>query len=171
MPPKVGKPLSAGPRKASMPRVIASLPAHHGRGTTVDSITLAHDERRLRRKLLRLASGLEVSVDFAQTTTLDHHGALELDDGQLVEVIAADELLYEIRGRDTAHLVRLAWHIGNRHTSAQLEESRILIKRDHVLKAMLEGLGAAVSNVTEPFFAEHGAYHSHGDAGHALLAR
>lgn len=154
-----------------MPRVVASLPAHHGQGTHVDSITLAHDERRLRRKMLRLKSGLEVTLDFPQTITLDHHGALELEDGRLVEVIAADELLYEIRGRDTAHLVRLAWHIGNRHTSAQLEEHRILIKRDHVLKTMLEGLGAAIAPVTEPFFAEHGAYHSHGDHGHALMAR
>lgn len=156
-----------------MPRVIASLPADHGRGTPVDSITLAHDERRIRRKLLRLKSGAEVTVDFPQTTTLDHHGALELDDGRLVEVIAAEELLYEIRARDTAHLVRLAWHIGNRHTSAQLEDDRILIKRDHVLKTMLEGLGATIANVSEPFFAEHGAYHSHGDAthSHALLAR
>jgi urease accessory protein len=81
--------------------------------------------------------------------------------------------LYEIRARDTAHLIRLAWHIGNRHTPAQLDEHRILIKRDHVLKTMLEGLGANVTNVTEPFFAEHGAYHSHNhaDGGHALLAR
>ena len=67
--------------------------------------------------------------------------------------------------------MRLAWHIGNRHTAAQLERTRILIKRDHVLKTMLEGLGATVGNVTEPFFAEHGAYHSHGDHSHALLAR
>jgi len=157
--------------EASMPRVIASLPANHGRGTPVDSITLAHDERRLRRKLLRLASGAEITVDFPQTITLDHHGALELDDGTLVEVIAAEELLYDVRGRDTPHLVRLAWHIGNRHTSAQLEETRILIKRDHVLRTMLEGLGATVTAVAEPFFAEHGAYHSHAEPGHALLAR
>ena len=97
--------------------------------------------------------------------------AIQLDDGRLVEVIAAPELLYEIRARDTDHLVRLAWHIGNRHTSAQLEASRILIKRDHVLKTMLEGLGAIVTNVSEPFFAEHGAYHSHAESSHALLAR
>lgn len=154
-----------------MPRVITSLPARHGRGTPIDLIILAHDERRLRRKLLRLTSGMEVTVDFPQTITLDHHGALELEDGSLVEVLAAEELLYEIRGNDTAHLVRLAWHIGNRHTSAQLEGDRILIKRDHVLKAMLEGLGATIANVAEPFFAEHGAYHSHGDTGHSLLAR
>ena len=156
-----------------MLRVVSLLPPDHEQGTPFDLVTLEHDERRLRRKLLRLVHGDEVLVDFPQTITLEHGSALQLEDGRLVEVIAAEELLYEVRGRDTAHLVRLAWHIGNRHTSAQLEEGRILIKRDHVLKTMLEGLGASIINVTEPFFAEHGAYHSHGDAGHshALLAR
>ena len=154
-----------------MLRVVSLLPPDHGQGIPFDLVTLEHDERRLRRKLIRLVHGDEVLVDFPQTVTLEHGSALQLEDGRLVEVIAAEELLYEIRGRDTAHLVRLAWHIGNRHTSAQLEESRILIKRDHVLKTMLEGLGASVANVTEPFFAEHGAYHSHADHSHAPLAR
>ena len=154
-----------------MLRAVSSLPANHGRGAPIDTITLAHDERRLRRKLLTCAGGTEVVVDFPATVTLEHNGALELDDGRVVAVIAAPELLYEIRAISTAHLVRLAWHIGNRHTSAQLEQDRILIKRDHVLKIMLEGLGAVMTDVTEPFFAEHGAYHSHGDSGHALLAR
>lgn len=154
-----------------MLRAVSHLPANHGRGAPIDTITLAHDERRLRRKLLTCAGGTEVMVDFASTVTLDHDGALELDNGQIIAVAAAPELLYAVRAASTAHLVRLAWHIGNRHTSAQLEQDRILIKRDHVLKTMLEGLGADIADVTEPFFAEHGAYHSHGDAGHALLAR
>ncbi|SEQ03950.1 urease accessory protein [Devosia sp. YR412] len=154
-----------------MLRAVSILPPDHGRGLPYDSVTLEHTERRLRRKLLRLKGGDEVMVDFPQTLTLEHGSALELEDGRLVGIIAAEELLYEIRARDTAHLVRLAWHIGNRHTSAQLEEARILIKRDHVLKTMLEGLGATISNVSEPFYAEHGAYHSHADSGHALLAR
>lgn len=154
-----------------MLRAVSILPPDHGRGLPYDSITLEHTERRLRRKLLRLAGGDEVMVDFPQTLTLEHGSALELEDGRLVGIIAAEELLYDVRGRDTAHLVRLAWHIGNRHTSAQLDEDRILIKRDHVLKTMLEGLGATINNVSEPFYAEHGAYHSHADSGHALLAR
>lgn len=156
-----------------MLRAVSVLPSASARGTPFDRVVLEHDERRLRRKLLRLAHGDEVMVDFPQTLTLEHGSFLELDDGRLVEVIAAEELLYEVCGRDTAHLVRLAWHIGNRHTSAQLEQGRILIKRDHVLKTMLEGLGATVASVTEPFFAEHGAYHSHAhaDQGHALLSR
>ena len=153
-----------------MLRAVAVLPPDHGQGIPFDLIVLAHDERRLRRKLLVLQHGDEVMVDFPQTVTLTDRSVLQLDDGRLVEIIAADELLYEVRASSAAHLVRLAWHIGNRHTSAQLEDNRILIKRDHVLKTMLEGLGATVTNVTEPFFAEHGAYHSHGE-GHALLAR
>ncbi|MBB4051677.1 urease accessory protein [Devosia subaequoris] len=156
-----------------MLRATAHLPADHGKSPIIDTITLAHDERRLRRKLLTGAKGTEVMVDFPSTVTLDHNGALELESGELVCVLAAQEPLYEIRARDAGHLLRLAWHIGNRHTPAQLEPDRILIKRDHVLKTMLEGLGASVTNITEPFFAEHGAYHSHahGDGGHALLNR
>ncbi len=156
-----------------MLRAVAHLPAHHGRGPAMDSLVLAHDERRLRRKLLTGRNGTEILVDFPNTITLDHEGALELEDGRLVEIRAASEILYAVTARDAAHLLRLAWHIGNRHTPAQLDAGRILIKRDHVLKTMLEGLGATVTDVTEPFFAENGAYHSHSHAepGHALLAR
>ena len=153
------KPVTAIHAPSDVPRLI------------VDQLSLSHDERRVRRKALRGVNGTDLLLDLPQTTTLEPGYLLEVAPGAFVEVLAANELLYEIHGRDTAHLVRLAWHIGNRHTSAQLEQHRILIKRDHVLKTMLEGLGASISNVSEPFFAEHGAYHSHGDQGHALLAR
>lgn len=156
-----------------MLNVIAVLSPAEVSGEPFDEIWLEHDERRVRRKLLRLAGGHEVLLDLPQTTTLEHDGGLKLEDGRFVVVKAAKELLYEVRATDRRHLVRLAWHIGNRHTPAQLDNDRILIKRDHVLKTMLEGLGASVGNVTEPFFAEHGAYHahSHGDGGHALLVK
>lgn len=156
-----------------MRRVTDIIPSDPSATPPYDSIKLEHAERRLRRKVLRLSGGDEVLIDLPQTTTLDHTNLLLLDDGRTVSIIPAEELLYEIRAKDPAHLIRLGWHIGNRHTPAQLEETRILIQRDHVLKTMLEGLGATVTNVSEPFFAEHGAYHSHAhaDAGHALLAK
>jgi urease accessory protein len=156
-----------------MLRVETILEAGEVASGTGDRVVLEHDQRRVRRKLLRLESGDEALIDLPQTTTLEHHQRLRLTDGREVLVVAASELLYEIRARDAGHLLRLAWHIGNRHTPAQLDPDRILIKRDHVLQTMLEGLGAIVSNVSEPFFAEHGAYHSHGhaDGNHALLAR
>ena len=65
------------------------------------------------------------------------------------------------RARDPQHLVELAWHIGNRHLPAQICEARILLRRDRIIRAMLEQLGAAVGDVTEPFTPAHGAYHAH----------
>ena len=132
-------------------RAVAYVPP--GTAAGFDHVVLRHDERRVRRRLIPLSQGDEVLVDFPQPVTLDHHGLLKLEDGRHVEIIAADEDLYEIRGRDAAHLMQLAWHIGNRHTKAQIvagepaAAGRILILRDHVLRDMLRGLGARVTDI------------------------
>ena len=139
-------------------------------GTPFDVVVLAHDERHLRRKLLRLEHEDEVLADFPKPVALEHGDALVLDDGRMVEVIAAEEDLLEIWPQNALHLSELCWHIGNRHLAAQIEEKRILVLNDHVIKAMLEGLGAHVHIVSEPFHPARGAYaahgHGHGD-GHA----
>ena len=80
------------------------------------------------------------------------------------ELVPAAEPLTEIRAADTAALVRLAWHLGNRHLPTQLDGDRLLIRRDHVIEAMLVGLGAAVAHVDAPFDPEGGAY-GHGEEG------
>jgi urease accessory protein len=84
-----------------------------------------------------------------------------LEDGRLIEIVAAPEPLFEITGRGGEHLSQLAWHIGNRHMSAQIEKKRILVPRDHVAKTMLLGLGAELREVLETFSPERGAYHEH----------
>ena len=131
-------------------------------GTPFDIIVLDAEERHVRRKLLTLQHGDEVLVDFEAAVTLVHGDRLVLEDGREAEVIAAEEDLMEVRTRDRHHLLKLAWHIGNRHLPAQIEDTRILLRRDAVIRRMLEGLGATVADVTEPFHPEHGAYHSHG---------
>ena len=94
---------------------------------------------------------------------------LQLDDGRLIAIAAANEALASITCAAPGGLVRIAWHIGNRHLPAQIERDRILIGRDHVIKDMLTGLGASVADVTEPFHPEPGAYHSH-TSGHSHQA-
>lgn len=141
-----------------------------------DLVVLAHDERRIRRRSITLQHGDIVLVDFPEPVTLGDRDLLKLGDGRLVEIIAADEPLHEVRGRDTAHLLQLAWHIGNRHTKAEMVtdtdgSQSIRLLRDHVLRTMLIGLGATVTEVTAPFSPMDGAYaHSH-DTPHALLNR
>ncbi len=128
-----------------------------------DSVALDYDARFLRRKRLTTALGQPILVDLEKTTSLDHGDALILEDGRLIEVIAADEALYEVTGPD---LVRLAWHVGNRHTPCQIAPDRLRIMADPVIGHMLEHLGATVTEVTGPFTPEGGAYghgrtHSH----------
>lgn len=140
-------------------------------GAPFELAILMHDERRVRRRMLTLVHGDTVLVDFPEPVTLADRSSLQLEDGRLVEIIAGEEQLYDIRGRDKEHLMRLCWHLGNRHLKTQIEDERVLILRDHVIRDMLQGLGATVSEVSEPFHPEEGAYsHSH-EASHALLSR
>jgi len=131
----------------------------------VDVVILAHHQRHLRRKLLHLAHDDMVMLDLKEPVHLAHGDMLVLDDGNFVEVIAAEEDLLEITGHGRLHLMEIAWHLGNRHLAAQIEESRILIQRDPVIANMLLGLGCHLADVTEPFHPVHGAYHSHASHG------
>ncbi|SCW67901.1 urease accessory protein [Rhizobium mongolense subsp. loessense] len=149
-----------------MQRVTSYLPAGTPSTNPIGKVVLPHDLRHLRRKLLHLENGDMVMLDLKEPVLFASGDMLVLEDGELIEVQAADEKLFEIRGRDRLHLIELAWHLGNRHLGAQIEEERILILRDHVIRSMLEGLGATVREVTEPFQPARGAYHSHGGHSH-----
>jgi urease accessory protein len=126
-------------------------------------VVLGYDERFLRRKRLVTASGDAFMVDLPETTNLLAGDAFELDDGRLVEIAAAGEPVLIIKG----DLVRLAWHIGNRHTPCQIEPDRLVIRADHVLADMLRGLGATVTEAQAPFTPEGGAYGLGRTMGHA----
>ena len=133
-----------------------------------DTITLPHDERHLRRKRLVMESGEALMVDLPQAVHLGHGDLLLGKNDKAVKVRAATEPLTEIRAHDPTHHASLCWHIGNRHLKAQIEQDRILILRDPVIHTMLEGLGAHLHLVEEPFHPVHGAYHDHAqESGHS----
>ena len=125
---------------------------------SLGSVVLTHDERHLRRRALTLASGDKILLDLPEPVVLTSGSQLLLENGTVVDVEAAEEALYSVTARDPIHLTELAWHIGNRHLAAAISAARILIARDHVTKAMLEGLGATVSEITASFNPVRGAY-------------
>lgn len=144
-------------------RLTAQTYHDHGHSPATDRIELTYEARFLRRRMLTTASGAEVLVDLARTTSLNNGGRLITTDGTQIEVIAAQEPLLEITADN---LIHLAWHIGNRHMPCQIETGRLLIQRDHVIRDMLDRLGAQTREVVEPFTPEGGAYghgrtHSH----------
>ena len=137
-----------------------------------DHVTLDYDARHRRRITLTGAHGTHFLLDLPKAVLLHGGDALKLDNGAVVAVVADPEGLMEIRAPSPEHLLRLAWHIGNRHLTAQIEPDRILIRHDHVIGHMLEHLGAKVAAVTLPFDPEGGAYgdahvgHDHGPHDH-----
>lgn len=151
-----------------MQRITTYLSAGTSVTVPIGTVVLAHDERHLRRKLLHLTDGDMVMLDLKEPVVFGDGDRLVLDNGDQVEIRAAKEPLYEIVPRDALHLAELAWHLGNRHMSAQIEADRILILRDRVIREMIELLGARVVEIVEAFQPMRGAYHTHGDNhGHA----
>lgn len=162
---------------ASQPRATKVVPIGHWSGAPADTIVLDFDDRHRRRMAMTGTRGLAFLLDLEEAIALRGGDALVLDDGRLIEVVAAPEPLVEIRGADPLHLVRIAWHLGNRHLPTQIVGKGLRIRRDHVIEDMVRGLGARVIEIEAPFDPEGGAYasghagshahgHDHHDHGH-----
>jgi urease accessory protein len=135
-----------------------------------DTVTLDHEDRNRRRVALKGDGGTEILLDLDKATMLNDGDALKLEDGRLIRVAAAPERLMEIRAENPLRLLTMAWHIGNRHTPAEIAVDAIYIAHDHVLAEMVRGQGCSLVEVMRAFQPQRGAYdhgHEHGaDCGH-----
>jgi urease accessory protein len=129
-----------------------------------DTVVLDFDDRHRRRMAMTGTRGLRFLLDLEEAVALRGGDALVLEDGRLVEVVASPEPLLEIRCSGPQHLVRVAWHLGNRHLPTQVTARGLRIRRDHVIEAMVRGLGARIIEIEAPFDPEGGAYAHHAHA-------
>lgn len=151
---------------------------HRWQAVAADTVVLDFDQRHRRRMAMTGTRGLQFLLDLDAAVALRGGDALVLEDGRLVEVVAAPEPLAEARCADPQQLIRLAWHLGNRHLPTQIVGRGLRFRRDHVIEAMVTGLGARVTAIEAPFDPEGGAYAApaaeahagHGHAGHSHAA-
>src|SRR3982074_374786 len=137
---------------------------HRWTETPADTVGVDFNDRPRRRMAMTGTRGFEFLLDLENAVALRGGDALVLDDGRLIEVVAAAEPLVEIRGADPHHLIRIAWHLGNRHLPTQIMPKGLRIRRDRVIEAMVKGLGARVIEIEAPFDPEGGAYAGGGHA-------
>jgi urease accessory protein len=133
------------------------------------TVTLGYDDRHRRRLRLIADDGGEFLLDLPEALVLRDGDGLCLDDGAWLAVRAAAEQVCDIACPTPEALARIAWHLGNRHLPVQVIDGGLRIRDDHVIAAMLEGMGAAVTRRTAPFDPEGGAYaraHGHGAQAH-----
>ena len=133
----------------------------------IDQVSLDHEGRHRRRITLTGEKGTAFLLDLEKTATLNDGDAVKLEDGSLILVKAAPQTLIEIKAENPMRLLKTAWHIGNRHTPAEITADAIYIEEDHVLAEMIRGLGCAMATVSRPFQPERGAYHDHAHGDHS----
>jgi urease accessory protein len=159
-----------------MPRAINVLAAAaRGDQPVIDTVILDYAQRSAQKIAVTGIKGGVIEIDLHQPARLRTDDLLVLDDGGLVEVVAAPEPLVEARAGDVAALSRLAWHLGDRHVPVQVLPNRIRARRDATIEALLQSLGARMTMIEAPFEPEGGAYesshrhdHTHGhDHSHA----
>jgi urease accessory protein len=138
----------------------------------VDSLTLDFDARHRRRIRLTADEGEDVLLDLPKAVAMADGDGLQIDDGRWLKVQAAAELTVEVRHEDPNQLVRVAWHLGNRHLPTEIQDQVLRIRPDHVIEDMLRRFGADLVKVRAPFqpeggaYGSHGYHHSHGEHGH-----
>lgn len=149
-----------------MRRIYAVEPASAGQAQ--DSVRLDHDQRTRRRMVYTTEAGRPILLDMPRPVRLRDGDMLRLEDSSLVRVDAMAEALVEITAPSTAALVRIAWHLGNRHLPTQLlpgeNGGSLRIRHDHVIVEMVQGLGGTCEPALAPFDPEGGAY-AEGGAG------
>jgi urease accessory protein len=137
-------------------------------GRFVDRVILGADDRHRRRLVMTGEGGTRFLLDLPQAAMLRDGDGLVLEDGSVVRVVGKPEPLVEIAAASAADRLRIAWHIGNRHIEMQAMGEKLRIRRDHVIEAMLTGLGAQLTPIDAPFDPEPGAYGHGPDDDHAF---
>lgn len=178
-------PQSVMPRAVQV--VTAALPVL-GSDAAWGTITLPHADRHRRRIRLATDDGRAFLLDLREAVRLADGDRLMLDQGGHVVVRAAPEAVIEAETADRRDLVRIAWHLGNRHVplavTTHVVTPRLLISRDLVARDLLGRLGAHLTETVAPFDPEpilgaagmaagedpghsHDHGHGHHDHGHA----
>jgi urease accessory protein len=134
-------------------------------------LVLPYHLREKSRLRAQLAGGEEVAVLTQRGTVLRGGDLLKGDDGRVVRIVAQPEAVHRVTCADAHGLLRCAFHLGNRHTQTQVGDGWLRIRVDAVLRDMLVGLGADITDEIAAFEPEAGAYgggHRHGDDAHPL---
>ena len=130
-------------------------------------LSLSLEDRQRSRLAAMLPNGRAVAVILARGEQMQHGDVLGGEQGERVLVQAAVQELMQVQAADMYELMRLVYHLANRHVRAMLKPNAVLIEPDAVLADMVRGLGGSVTLVQEPFIPEGGAYaNGHGGGGH-----
>jgi len=134
------------------------------------ALTLDWDTRQKSRFEATDSTGRSLGVFLPRGVVVRGGDVLVAEDGSLIRVEAAPQNVLRIAAC-TEHgspfdLTRAAYHLGNRHVPMELKPDHLKIEPDHVLADLLRAMHMTVTEVSESFEPESGAYGDHGASSH-----
>jgi len=133
------------------------------------TVELDWDVRQKSRFEATDSTGRQLGIFLPRGTVARGGDVLVAHDGSLIKVWAAPQAVLKVTHcpdhGTPFDLIRAAYHLGNRHVPIELKPDHLKIEPDHVLMVMLRAMHLIVTEVTEPFEPENGAYATGGHFG------
>ena len=130
------------------------------------TLSLPVNSRVKSRIKVTLDDGREAGLFLPRGKILRNGDLVASEDGIVVEIKAAPELVSTVTSDNPHALAVASYHLGNRHVPLQVEPTWLRYLHDHVLDDMIKGLGLSVKTETAPFEPEAGAYQSSANGHH-----
>jgi urease accessory protein len=91
-------------------------------------------------------------------TLLEQGDLLQSKTGELLKIEAKAENVLTITSSDTLQLMKVIYHLANRHCAMEITTDYLRISFDPVLEKMAKDFGLEVIQEKVPFYPEKGAY-------------
>ena len=123
-------------------------------------LTLSSAQRRIFRGKRLSDCNEELHLQLPREGKLNDGDILLTNQKQIfVRVIAQKENLIEIRAKSSFELIKVAYHLGNRHVEVEIYEDILFTKRDYLIEELLKNFEVNFIKVEKKFFPEIGAFH------------
>ena len=123
-------------------------------------LTLSSDQRRVFRGKRKSDCNQELQLQLPREGKLNDGDILQTNHKNLyVEVIAQKENLIEITAKTNLELIKVAYHLGNRHVDSEINENILFTKSDYIIEELLKNFDVVLLKVKKKFYPEIGAFH------------
>ena len=123
-------------------------------------LTLSSDQRRIFRGKRKSDCNQELQLQLPREGKLNDGDILRTNHKNLfIQIIAQKENLIEITAKTNLELIKVAYHLGNRHVEIEINENLLLTKSDYIIEELLKNFDVIFLKVEKKFFPEIGAFH------------
>ena len=125
------------------------------------NLTLSSDQRRIFRGKRKSDCNQELHLQLPREGKLNDGDILLTNHKNLfIQVIAQKENLMEISSKSNIELIKVAYHLGNRHLEIEINENTLFTKTDYVIEELLKNFEVNFIKVEKKFFPVIGAFHN-----------